>query len=118
MPAEAVQSDALSPVAVAHDGGGYVIGRPDLGIYVAVPEPGAVVVQRLQSGASLAEAAASASEVAGEVVDAEDFMAGLTEAGLLDPVAALSHSNRGVSVRWLEVVRPHHARALFGVVGW
>jgi hypothetical protein len=104
----------LSALVVACDGDEHVLGRPDLGVYVVVPEPGAVLVRALQAGEPLAVATARASRSAGAEVDGEDFLAGLAAAGLLDPAAA----RRGGEIRWIEGVGPATARWLFGPVAW
>lgn len=111
---------ALAVLIVGHDGDEYLLGRPDLGIYVAVPKPGAVLVTALKDGASLAEATAKASTAAGQDVDGADFLDGLTEAGLLAvPVPAVSgDSAGGHRIRWIELVSPRAARRLFGRVAW
>src|ERR1051326_1516456 len=75
-------------ITVTSDGEEFVLGRPDLGNYVAVPEPGAVFVTTLQDGGSLAEATARAGDVAGEPVDGDDFLVGLAGAGLLEVAGA------------------------------
>lgn len=106
-------------LTVSFDGDDYVIGRPDLGNYIAVPEPGAVFVTSLQEGLSLAEATARASDVAGESVDGDDFLDGLTDAGLLDlPVDAATPGGRGRPVRWIEGISPRAAARLFTPVAW
>jgi hypothetical protein len=125
---------AVSRVVVARDGDECVLGRPDFGIYVAVPQPGAVFVEALQAGGSVAEATAAASAAAGTDVDGEDFLAGLAGAGLLDLPGDLDGSDgddagagaaRGVrrsrrtrEIRWIEGVSPAAARRLFGPVAW
>jgi putative peptide zinc metalloprotease protein len=110
-------------LVVARDGLECVLGRPDLGIYVEVPEPGAIFIEALQEGASLEEATRRASEAAGEPVDGEDFLATLTEAGLLDPPGAEGASSptapaRSRQIRWIEGVSPTMAARLFGPVAW
>ncbi|TCO56070.1 hypothetical protein [Actinocrispum wychmicini] len=110
---------AIGRLVVARDRDECVVGRPDLGVYVAVPEPGAVFVECLQSGGSLAEATALASEAAGAEVDGPDFLDGLAAAGLLDPpgqVAAATGRSR--QIRWIEGVSPNVARRLFGRTAW
>lgn len=121
--------EAARQLTVSRVDSDWVLGRPDLGIYVAVPEPGAVFVETLQASGSLAEATAAASAVAGEDVDGEDFLDGLAGAGLLDTVsdsdgttaataATDDGAGRGRRVRWIEVVSPRVARRLFGPVAW
>ncbi len=108
-------------LVVARDGDEVVLGRPDLGRYVVVPEPGAVFVTALQEGCTFAEATARASSAAGAEVDGADFLAGLAGAGLLDPPAqpaADRAASRGREIRWIEGVSPRTAAALFGRAGW
>jgi hypothetical protein len=107
----------VAPLVVAADGDGAVLGRPDLGIYVAVPEPGAVLVAALQAGASLAAATGEASRAAGQEVDGEDFLRGLDEAGLLAEPAG-GETAAGRRIRWIEGVSPAAASRLFGRTGW
>jgi hypothetical protein len=107
---------AVDRLVIARDGGEYVLGRPDLGVYVVVPEPGAVFVRALQAGEPMAVATRRASEAAGTDVDGEDFVAGLEAAGLLEPVAAASAGGR--EIRWIEGISPPAARRLFGRVAW
>ncbi|MGH3761466.1 hypothetical protein [Actinophytocola sp.] len=110
-------------LVVSHDGDDYVLGRPDLGVYVSVPEPGAVLIEELQDGATLSEATARASAVAGADVDGEDFLHDLSESGLLDTDAAgvaddADDRSTGRRIRWIEGVREQTAKRLFGRVAW
>ena len=112
---------ATELLVVSGDGDEWILGRPDTGVYVDVPEPGAVFVRALQAGESLAEATAQATETAGEVVDGEDFLAVLTDAGLLDPPGAVNPPTapaRGRQIRWIEGVSPQAAPHLFGRIAW
>lgn len=116
---------AAGRLVVGYDGDHYLLRRPDLGIYVAVPEPGAVLVQALQAGEPVAAATAAASQAAGTDVDGEDFLVGLAGAGLLDPPADPSTQpgqdrsrRRSREIRWIEGVSPELARRLFGPVAW
>lgn len=110
---------ALRRLTVVPDGDEYIVARPDLGIYVAIPQPGAIFIEALRDGAPLAAATAQASDAAGEEVDAIDFLTGLREAGLLDsqddtaaPTAA------GKRLGWLERVPQGVVEPLFGRVAW
>lgn len=113
-------ASAVDRLVVARDGDECVLGRPDLGVYVAVPEPGAVFIESLQRGGTLAEATARASEAAGAEVDGQDFLDGLAEAGLLGAAgeAAAAPGQAGRPVRWIEGVSPRAAGRLFGRVAW
>jgi len=111
---------AFDRFVVVEDGADYVLGRPDLGIYVSVPEPGAVFVRAMRGGASVDEAAALAGEAAGQDVDGAEFVAGLDAAGLLaapvdDPTATPAGGRR---IRWIERVDQRTAARLFGRVAW
>jgi putative peptide zinc metalloprotease protein len=109
---------SFARVVVGHDGDDFVLGRPDLGIFVAVPEPGAVFVTALQAGAPLAAAPARAGDAAGETVDGQDFLEGLSAAGLLDPAGEETTDGRGREIRWIEGVSPRVAAYFFGRVAW
>jgi hypothetical protein len=111
----------ITQVTIGYDGDDYVVGRPDLGVYVAVPEPGAVFITALQAGESVVEATSRASEAAGEPVDGTDFLAGLAEVGLLaapSGVESTSGGGKGRRIRWIEGVNPRAARRLFGPAAW
>ena len=105
---------AMHLLVVGHDGSDFVLGRPDLGVFVAVPEPGAVFVNAVKSGASLEEATERATEVAGEVVDGLDFVKSLANAGLLDaPAATGPGAGRRRAIPWVDGVRAEVARPFF-----
>lgn len=111
---------ALQLLSVAEDGDDYIIGRPDLGIYVAVPKPAVILIESLRDGASLAEAAGLASDAAGEEVDVDDFLTGLGEAGLLaDPSSTVAASPlEGMRVSWIERIPQAVVKPLFSRVAW
>lgn len=116
----------MSRVVIARDGDEYVLGRPDLGIYVVVPQPGAVFVAALQAGESVPEATARASTIAGAAVDGDDFLAGLAQARLLELPGDGNEPRTGESrrgrrareIRWIEGISPATARRLFGPPAW
>lgn len=118
----AVDSDlrsALRRLTVAQDGAEYVIGRPDLGVYVAIPRPGAVLIEALGQGSSLAAATEQASTAAGEEVDVDDFLTGLREAGLLDsPDDTEVTAVTGTRIGWVERIPQQVVTPLFGRVAW
>lgn len=99
------------------DGEEHIVGRADLGLYVAIPRPGVVLIEALAEGEPLAVAAERASAVAGEEVNAEEFLIGLGEAGLLagptDEVRAT-----GVRLAWVDRIPQAAVKPLFGRVAW
>ena len=111
---------------MAPDDDGYLLGRPDLAVYLVVPEPGAVFVEALRDGEPLPVATARASQAAGEPVDGADFLAGLAAAGLFDlptdnagtGAAGRPGGRRTREIRWIEGVSPAAARRLFGPAAW
>jgi hypothetical protein len=110
---------AVSHLVVARDSGECVVGRPALGIFVTVPEPGAVFIETLQAGGTLGEATARAGEAAGAEVDGQDFLDGLAAAGLLDaPGEQPGPAGGSRRIRWIEGVSPRTASRLFGPVAW
>ncbi|GAA1869810.1 hypothetical protein [Asanoa iriomotensis] len=112
-------------LVIAPDGDEFILGRNDLGVYVAVPEPGAVFVRALQDGCSLADATARAGATAGAEVNGGEFLDGLRAAGLLDrqraggtSQTAESADGDGRSIRWFEGISPRTARVFFGRPAW
>lgn len=69
-------------ITIGHDGGSHVLGRPDRGIFVTVPKPGAVFIAALQRGSGMAVAVREASSAAGCDIDGEEFLADLVAEGL------------------------------------
>lgn len=121
MDAVAVDPDlrsALRLLTVAPDGEDYIVARPELGVYVAIPRPGVVLIQALQDGASLAVAADRAGDAAGEEVDATDFIAGLRAAGLLSSSGDAGLRVTGKRVGWVERIPRAAVKPLFGRIAW
>lgn len=107
---------ALKLLSVAEDGDEYIIGRSDVGIYVAVPRPGVVLVEALRDGMSMAEAGRLASDAAGEEVDVADFLTGLHEVGLLSDVP--NPDVVGARLNWVERIPQRLVKPFFGRVAW
>jgi putative peptide zinc metalloprotease protein len=103
-------------VSVSHDGDRYVLGRRDLGRFVAVPAPGAEFMAALARHGSVSEAAGAAGRIAGEPVDGEAFVAALTAAGILAEPDTAGRQAR--YARWIEGVSRPAARRLFGRAAW
>jgi putative peptide zinc metalloprotease protein len=105
-------------LTVTHDGDDFVIGCPATGVYVAVPEPGAVLVRKLNAGATLDQATAAASEVAGEPVDGAEFVLALASSGMLASQPTGSDGDTGRTIKWVYGVSQHAAARLFGRTAW
>jgi hypothetical protein len=89
-PGPAVTAAPYAALTMVRDGPGYVLGRRGGTDFVAVPEIGGQVIQRLQGGAGLRECERRAAEAAGEPVDVTGFLDGLAQAGLLPAGRAAS----------------------------
>lgn len=109
---------ALRHLTMLEDGDEYIVGRPDLGIYVAIPQPGAVLIEALRDGASLGIATARASKAAGAEIDATDFFTGLGDAGLLHDPDHAGPTAAGTRVRWVERLPQAAVKPLFGRIAW
>lgn len=108
----------LDRLTVDRDGAEYILARPDLEVYVAVPHPGVVLIEALRDGASLAAATARASDAAGEEVDGADFLTGLRDAGLLVSPGGTGATGTGAGIGWVERIPQAAVKPLFGRVAW
>lgn len=119
---DAALRSALRHLTVASEGDEndeYVVGRPDLGLYVAIPRPGVVLIESLRDGASLAESSKLASDAAGADVDGADFLTDLAETGLLDsPDDTGTTAAGGRRIGWVERIPRAVVEPLFGRVAW
>jgi hypothetical protein len=100
---------------------GFLVGNPQTGVFLLLPEVGVVAIRELQAGKSLAEAGAAASAFAGEEVDVFDFAATLSEAGLITDVDGASvgpGAPTGWSRTWLAGVPTEIARPFFSTPAW
>lgn len=112
-----VEGIRAAGLTVTHDGSDFVIGCPSTGVYVAVPEPGAVLVRELTAGGSLDQATAAASELAGEPVDGLEFVQALATSGML-PSTDPADPAEGRSITWVYGVSQPTAARLFGRTAW
>jgi putative peptide zinc metalloprotease protein len=109
----------IVPLAVVRDGEEFVVGNPQSGIFVSVPEVAVVALRQLQEGATVAEAGEAASGHAGQPVNVLEFAEALVELGL---VAAIDEcplqQGSSADVAWIEGVRPELARPFFSRAAW
>ncbi|TDE35363.1 hypothetical protein E1295_36130 [Nonomuraea mesophila] len=73
-------------LGVRHDGDEWIVGRVDSGDFVAVPEEGLLAIRLLQQGMDVEQARVHLLEETGTDLDVADFVAALSEAGLVAEV--------------------------------
>lgn len=110
---------ALKDLSVVREHDELVVGDPIAGVFFTVPEVGAVALQALREGKTVAEAATVASAYAGEEVNVLEFAEVLLGAGFVEaidgrPVAGAVAQPRSR----LERIPPAAARRLFGRPAW
>jgi hypothetical protein len=108
-------------IAPHGDGGDFLVGNRDTGVFLSIPEVGVVALQELQAGRTIAQAGAAATAHAGEVVDALDFAAVLVEVGLVTAVDDLPQTRAAsgpAQKGWLEGVRPEIVQPFFSRPAW
>jgi putative peptide zinc metalloprotease protein len=76
----------LPRLSILPQGEEHLVGDPETGVFIAVPEVGVLAVRALASGSTLGEATAAVSERVGQPVDVPAFAAVLAETGLLTAV--------------------------------
>ncbi|WP_406673912.1 hypothetical protein WBK31_36870 [Nonomuraea sp. N2-4H] len=74
---------AFHPLGVRQDGAEWIVGRVDSGDFVVVPEEGMRAIRLLQDGLSVDQVRARLLTEAGADLDVADFVADLSEAGLV-----------------------------------
>lgn len=100
---------------------GFLVGNPETGVFLLLPEVGVVAIRELQAGKTLAEAGEAASAYAGQDVDVVDFAATLAESGLVagvDGTSVAPEVARGWSRTWLAGVPTEIARPFFSTPAW
>ncbi|MEV8373275.1 PqqD family protein [Kribbella sp. NPDC056861] len=107
----------------------YVLGNPETGRFVVVPEAGARLIELLSAGRTVAEVADTLEQELGEPVDVVDFLEMLVEAGILDEHEAsgaaavereVEQADPKVKVKYWAVskIPPWIVKPLFGKAAW
>jgi hypothetical protein len=111
----------LRPLTVVADSDGeFLVGDPQTGVYVALPEIGVTVIEQIRAGATLGEAGTLTSAQVGEEVDAIDFGNTLVELGFVAEVdgTVIASAAGPPPRRWIAGLRPELARPLFSRFAW
>ena len=102
----------LRPLSSRRDGDGWVVGRPETGDFIAVPDVAQRVITLLGEGRTVDEAAARLRAETGTQFAVADFVAALDDLGFVGSVDDVARAN-GPDIRpslpWL---RPAHVRWL------
>ncbi|MEU6713921.1 hypothetical protein ABZ897_20820 [Nonomuraea sp. NPDC046802] len=77
---------AFHLLGVRRDGDEWIVGRVDSGDFVAVPEEGLLAIRLLQQGMGIEQVRVRLLEETGTDLDLDDFVADLSEAGLVAEV--------------------------------
>jgi molybdopterin/thiamine biosynthesis adenylyltransferase len=102
----------LRPLSVVEDGGEFIVGSAETGVFVSIPEVGVVALRALQAGQSVEDATATTSDWAGEHVNVAEFVETLRECGFVLDGAAPEDGEHS-PVRAARV-----AAALFSRAAW
>jgi len=139
-PSPAVTGDSrleLVDLSIVEQDGGFIVGDRAQGVFVQLPQIGVTVIERLRTGASIADVAATfhvaadsaaaggpsgqeAADRPGDV-DVLDFANTLLELGFIravDGVVVAGAGTDGAERRWLTGPRPERIRWLFGRAAW
>lgn len=105
----------LHRLSFLFDGDAYVIGRMDIDSYGVFPPDGAALLQELQAGRTLGEAADWYAATYGEGVDIEEFVDTLSELRFVrqDDAEAAADLSDGQTVRWQRL-----GKAVFSPAAW
>lgn len=111
----------LVDLSIVEQDDGFIVGDPARGAFVQLPPIGVTVIERLRTGASIAEVTGTFRETAGSDVDILDFASTLLELGFIAAVDGAAIAGTGSNEperRWLTGPRPEKIRWLFGRVAW
>ncbi|MFE4835875.1 hypothetical protein ACFRAU_14500 [Arthrobacter sp. NPDC056691] len=78
-----IPDDRLRDISIVQDGTNYIVGSSISGVYVDVPEIGALILTWLQSGSGVADCEARAATLMGQPVDVASFLRQLEDENVL-----------------------------------
>ena len=111
----------LVDLSIVEQDDGFIVGNSALGAFVQLPPIGVTVIERLRTGASIAEVTGTFRETADGDVDILDFASTLLELGFIAAVDGAAIAGTGSNEperRWLTGPPPEKVRWLFGRVAW
>jgi hypothetical protein len=132
LPVEAppeIEGPALTPasrlgfpsLSVQPEGDDFLVGDPQSGVFIAIPEIGVTALRALESGQTVAEATATVSREAGQDVNVLEFAEILVESGLVRAVDGRPLGTEPAALPglgWLAWVPARLVRPLFGRTAW
>jgi putative peptide zinc metalloprotease protein len=118
-PIDAATRLGFGALSIVADGDEYLAGDSETGVFIAVPEIGAVALRALLEGRTVGEASTVASEHAGQDVNVAEFAEVLIEAGLVATIDGRSLRDAAdPGPRWIAGVRPELVRPFFSAPAW
>lgn len=110
----------LRPLSFVEQRDDVLVGSVETGIFLAVPQVGAVALRVLAGGGDVGDATVAASRYSGEPVDVVAFAGALVDAGLVlaidgEPTAPSGGGLRRSQLDWLS---PAVVRPLFSATAW
>jgi hypothetical protein len=111
---------ALRPLSFVSQGEETLVGDPQSGVFLAIPDVGVMTVRALADGATIAQATEEASRHAGQEVDVLAFVEVLVESGFVVTIDGreLAPAADSGKASWLYGVSPKLARPFFGAAAW
>jgi hypothetical protein len=106
----------VRPLSIVAQGEDFLVGDPERGEFVVLPEIGVVVIDLLRSGRTLEDATQAATERAGTDVDVSAFAASLCELGFVDEAVAAPEPRPEPTDATR--IRPRWARLVNGPLAW
>lgn len=100
-------------LSVRPEDGEFVVGRVDIGNFVAMPEVGARAIEYLSQGCTVAEARALLADDYGEEIDLDDFVSNLVELGFVQSIDGREIQTGDAKPPNLPWLRPNYVRWIF-----
>ena len=109
---------SLHPLASRRDGEDWIVGRPDTGDFVALPDVAVTLIDALRRGLTIGDAKQAADTAHESDVDAVDFCRSLIELGFVAGVDGGELDGGEPRVPSLRRLRPGHVAWLVSTPAW